>query len=141
VRRKTRHAYVGRGFTLVEMLLVILIIGVLASALITSLAGRSEEAKITTAKADINAALSTALDLFEHDVGRYPTDDEGLNALITNPGTLKGWKGPYLKTGLRPDPWGNPYIYKRDTDQSTRYQLSSAGPDGQQGTDDDITSQ
>jgi len=125
------------GFTLIEMLLVIVIIGVLAGMVVTSLSGRSKEARITRARADIRGNLSRALDLFEQDVGRYPTSDEGLNALVTDPG-ITGWKGPYLKGGLMNDPWGKAYNYNLDSENSNIYILSSAGPDGQAGNDDDI---
>ena len=130
--------YVGsRAFTLVEVLLVIVIIGVLASMLVTRLSGRSEQARTTRAEADVRGSLSLALDLFEQDVGRYPTTDEGLSALINDPG-LEGWKGPYLKGELKPDPWGTDYIYSMAPDETAQYILSSAGPDRQPGSDDDI---
>lgn len=135
--RSCRTKPMSSGFTLMEMLLVIVIIGVLAGAVVTSLSGRSEQARITRAQADITGNLSLALDLFESDTGRYPTNDEGLEALMENPG-VTGWRGPYLKTGLRPDPWGNEYIYARDTEYPERYVLHSSGPDGQTGTDDDV---
>jgi len=126
------------GFTLIEVLLVIVIIGVLAGVLVTRLSGRSEEARITRARSDINMALSLALDLFEQDVGRYPTADEGLQALVEDPG-VPGWKGSYLKGGLKDDPWGNPYSYSLPADEGGQYRITSAGPDGQAGTGDDIT--
>src|SRR6185503_19011870 len=107
LRRNHRR---NRGFTLVEMLLVIVIIGILAGAIVTSLSGRSQEARITRAMADMQGGLSLALDLFDFDNGRYPTSDEGLQALVENPG-LPAWKGPYLKGGLKLDPWNNPYQY------------------------------
>jgi len=126
------------GFTLVEILLVIVIIGILAGMLATRLAGRSQEARITRAQADIRGHLSLALDLFEQDIGRYPTTDEGLEALVNDPG-LEGWRGPYLKGGLKPDPWETAYAYALDADDPGRYTLASAGPDRQLGTEDDIT--
>ena len=126
-----------KAFTLVEVLLVVVIIGVLAGMLVARLAGRSEEARVTRAKADIRGSLSLALDLFEQDVGRYPTTEEGLEALATDSG-IPGWKRPYLKGGLKPDPWGHPYVYASDATDPTLYTLLSAGPDGQVGTDDDI---
>jgi general secretion pathway protein G len=126
------------AFTLIEMLLVVVIIGVLAGMVIPMLSGRSQEARVTRAKADISGNLSVALDLFEQDCGRYPTDSEGLSALEENP-NVAGWKGPYLKTKLKPDPWGNPYTYSVDPENSGRYLLRSSGPDGQVGNDDDIT--
>jgi general secretion pathway protein G len=126
-----------RAFTLVEILLVIVIIGVLAGMLVARLSGRTQEAKITRAQADVAGQLSLALDLFEQDTGRYPTEEEGLAALVDDPG-LESWKGPYLKGRLKPDPWGNPYIYRLDSEHPGMYVLSSAGPDGQSGNEDDI---
>lgn len=127
-----------RGFTLIELLLVIVIIGVLAGMIVTSLSGRSQQAQVTRAQADIRGSLSLALDLFEQDVGRYPTDDEGLEALVVNPG-INGWKGPYLKGGLKLDPWGTAYEYTQDPENTNYYILKSSGPDLQSGTEDDIT--
>lgn len=126
-----------RAFTLVEILLVIVIIGVLAGMLVTRLSGRTQEARFARARADISGQLSLALDLFEQDVGRYPTTEEGLNALVTDPGE-PGWKGPYLKTGLKPDPWDTPYVYAGDTPEVGLYSILSAGPDRQVGTEDDV---
>jgi general secretion pathway protein G len=125
------------GFTLIEMLLVVVIIAVLAGMVIPHLAGRSEEARVARAQADIRGQLSLALDLFEQDVGRYPSDDENLEALITDSG-IAGWKGPYLKGGLKPDPWGTPYIYQLDPEKPRSYVLYSAGPDAQAGSGDDV---
>lgn len=126
------------AFTLAEVLLVIVIIGVLAGMLVTNLAGRSQEARLTRARSDIRGQLSLSLDLFEQDTGRYPTTEEGLNALVEDPG-CEGWKGPYLKGGLKADPWGNPYHYEIRSENPSRYILSSLGPDGQLGSEDDIT--
>ena len=125
------------GFTLIELLLVIVIIGILAGMIVTSLTGHAREARIARAEADIRGSLSLALDLFEQDVGKYPTDEEGLNALVINPG-IPGWKRPYLKGGLKSDPWETPYDYSRDPDYPDLYILRSAGPDRQLGTEDDI---
>lgn len=133
----TRTAAARRGFTLLEMLLVIVIIGILVGGVAVSLSGRSRQAMITRAKADVSGHLSLALDLFEQDMGRYPTEEEGLKALIENPGSSR-WNGPYLKGELVPDPWGNPYVYSRDPENPRLYTLRSAGPDGQIGTEDDI---
>lgn len=127
----------NHGFTLMEMLLVVVIIGILVGGVAVSLSGRSQEAMITRAKADVSGHFSLALDLFETDLGRYPTEDEGLEALVTSPGDTN-WKGPYLTAGLEPDPWGTAYQYSLDTENSGRYKLRSAGPDRQFGNDDDI---
>jgi general secretion pathway protein G len=127
-----------RGFTLVEILLVIVMIGILSGVLVSKLSGRSQEARIARAQSDITGTLSLALDMFEQDVGRYPSADEGLGALVLNPGS-PGWKGPYLKGGLKPDPWGTPYQYQLDPDNPSIYILKSAGPDRQFDTQDDIS--
>ncbi len=126
------------GFTLIEMLLVVVIISVLTGMIVTRLSGRSREAKITRVKSDLKGSLSLALDLFEYDCGRYPSSDEGLKALVTNPG-ISGWKGPYVKGALSRDPWGNHYRYSLNPEDPQRYSLGSNGPDEQTGTDDDIT--
>lgn len=126
-----------RAFTLMEMLLVIVIIGILVGGVAVSLSGRSQEAMVTRAKADVAGHLALALDLFEQDIGRYPNDEEGLEALVEDPGEAR-WKGPYLRSGLVPDPWGNAYEYALDPEEVGRYVLRSAGPDGRSGTEDDV---
>ena len=126
------------GFTLIELMLVVIIIGVLVSMVVPRLAGRSEEARIAAAKADINANISVALDLFELDNGKYPTTDEGLPALRTKPGSALNWKGPYLKKEPV-DPWGKKYAYNSPGAHNPDYDLSSYGPDGTEGGDDDIS--
>ena len=126
------------GFTLIELMLVVIIIGVLVSMVVPRLVGRSEEARISAAKADINANISVALDLFELDHGRYPTTGEGLSALRVKPASSTDWKGPYLKRTPQ-DPWGNPYVYRSPGDHNLDYDLYSYGPDGAEGGGDDIT--
>jgi len=132
-RNKTR---MERAFTLIEMLLVVVIIGVLAGAVTIGLRGRSQQARIARARADMEGTLALALDMFEQDVGRYPTADEGLGILTAN-NSVAGWSGPYLKGGLRNDPWGQQYAYALDTNNNV-YTLTSSGPDAQAGTGDDI---
>lgn len=131
----TQKKRVGHGFTLVEILLVVVIIGILSGLIATRLSGKTEDARIARAKADISGSLSLALDLFEQDVGRYPTTEEGLSALVTNPG-VEGWKRSYLRGELKNDPWDTPYVYTFEGEGE--YTLSSAGPDRQPGTEDDI---
>ena len=126
------------AFTLIELLLVVVIIGILAGGVAISLVGRSDEARHTRAKADMAAVLSLALDMFEQDVGRYPTTDEGLAVLVEDTANLPGWKRAYLQGGLKPDPWDTPYQYAYDPTNS-RYTLTCAGPDQRIGTADDIT--
>ncbi len=126
------------AFTLIEILLVIVIVGIMAGMLVTRLSGRSQEARVTRAQSDIRGSLSLALDLFEQDTGRYPSTNEGLDVLVEDPG-LMGWKGPYLKSGIKPDPWGNAYEYECDSSNTMVYTLMSMGPDGAAGTEDDVT--
>ena len=126
-----------RGFTLIELMLVVIIIGVLAAMVMPRLVGRSEQARIAASKADIDANIALALDIFEMDCGRYPTTEEGLTALRTNPSALSTWKGPYLKKEPK-DPWGKPYFYKSPGTHNSDYDLYSAGPNGIEGDNDDI---
>ena len=133
-----------RGFTLIEIMLVVIIIGILAAMVIPNLAGRGEDARNKAAQADIEANLSTALDLYELDSGKYPTTAQGLSALIEQPTAApipKNWNGPYLKKKKIPaDPWGREYVYVSPGIQNADgFDLSSYGPDGVQ-SKDDITS-
>ena len=123
-----------KGFTLIELMLVVIIIGVLVSMVAPRLAGRSEEARVAAARADIDANISVALDLYELDNNTYPA---ALDDLRTKPVSASNWKGPYIKT--RPqDPWGNVYVYKFPGERNPDYDLYSKGPDGKDGGEDDI---
>jgi len=137
---KTRRLQVHNGFTLIELLVVIIILAILAAVVIPKVVGRTDDAKIAAAITDVQSFSST-LEMYKADTGQYPSSDQGLNALINNPGT-GSWHGPYLKNMavLKMDPWGHPYIYKYPGDHGDDPDISSAGPDGQVGTADDIES-
>lgn len=128
-----------RAFTLIELMLVVIIIGILVGMVLPRLTGRSQQARIAAARADIQANLGLALDLYELDNGRYP---DKLEDLWIQPSKDKApnWHGPYLKKYPPIDPWGNRYEYNL-TEQGQNYLLLSLGPDGQKGTSDDITSE
>ena len=122
-----------------EIMLAVIIIGVLAAMIVPRFAGRTEQAKVARAKADI-AAIGLALDLYELDIGKYPADLKELLPVDPPSGVSKEvWHGPYLKKGLPEDPWVHPYEYKPPQGQNKDYELFSFGPDGKPGGDD-ITS-
>lgn len=123
------------AFTLVELLVVMVIIGLLAALVAPRFIRQEEKAKLKAAKAQIEL-LGTALDTFRLDVGRYPTSQEGLEALRAQPGGIEKWDGPYLKKEVPLDPWGKPYIY-RNPGEHGPYDLLSYGADGASGGEGD----
>ncbi len=131
----------AHGFTLLELLVVMVIIGLLAAYVgprFFSQIGKSEQ---KAAKAQLDA-FEKALDQYRLDTGRYPTTDQGLAALMARPGNEARWNGPYLKKAVPPDPWGRPYLYKLPGEHG-EYDLWSYGKDGQAGgtgDDEDVTS-
>jgi general secretion pathway protein G len=130
-----------QGFTLIELMVVIIILGLLAALVAPKMFGRIGEAKQKTAKAQIEL-FGTALDSFRLDTGRYPTTSEGLQALRAQPSGLKYWKGTYLPKEVPLDPWGNPYQY-RSPGTHGDYDLYSLGADnaeGGEGEDKDVVS-
>ncbi|MFA6015759.1 MAG: type II secretion system major pseudopilin GspG [Gallionellaceae bacterium] len=130
----------SRGFTLLELLVVMVIIGLLAGYVGPKYFAQIGKSEIKTAKAQIDA-LEKALDQYRLDVGHYPATESGLNALNANPGGEAKWQGPYLKKAVPPDPWGNPYVYRLPGEHS-EYDIYSYGRDGKAGgnnEDADIT--
>ncbi len=121
------------AFTLIEIMVVVVILGVLAATIIPQFIGTTQDAKVSAAKTHIQE-LENACERFYVHMDRYPTSDEGLRALVTAPaGEEKKWRGPYVKQ-LRPDPWGNEYQYRNPgTHHPTSFDLWSRGADGADG--------
>jgi general secretion pathway protein G len=120
------------GFTLIELLVVMVIIGLLAALVGPKLLGKKEQAEVGAARAQMEM-FSTALDTFRLDVGRYPTTDEGLDALVRKPATADRWDGPYLRKDAVPlDPWRKPYIY-RSPGEHGAFDIFTYGSDGAPG--------
>ena len=130
------------GFTLVEMLVVITIIGMIMALVGPRVLNYLSESRVKAAKIQIQS-FSSALDLFCLDAGRFPSSSEGLAALVRPVSGVTAWNGPYVKGGTVPnDPWGNAYVYKQPGEQAA-YEIRSLGSDGQEGgagTATDLTS-
>jgi general secretion pathway protein G len=123
------------GFTLVEIMLVVAIIGILAALVVPKIAGNAERARVTAVQSDINGGIKTSLGEYEVDMGFYP---QTLQDLLQRPRNARNWHGPYLDA-LPVDPWGNAYLYAYPgKHNSAGYDLWSAGPDGKSGDQDDI---
>ncbi len=126
--RGGRAAY---GFTLLELLVVMVIIGLLAGYVAPKYFSQVGKSEVKVAQAQLDS-LEKALDQYRLDVGRYPPTEQGLAALMTRPGNEPKWQGPYLKKTAPPDPWGRPYVYKYPGERG-EYDLFSLGKDGQPG--------
>lgn len=130
-----------KGFTLIEIMLVVIIIGILTAMIVPNIAGRSEQARNVAASTDIDSNLSAALDLYKLDSGTYPTTEQGLEALTVLPTVSPvpaKWNGPYLKNKKQiKDPWGHDYVYVfPGTHNKNSYDLSSLGADNVESKDD-----
>lgn len=133
MRITSNRARRSRGFTLIEIMVVVVILGILAATIIPQFMGTTHDAKVSSAKAQIGV-LANAVERFHVHMDRYPTAEEGLKILVNPPaGDDKRWRGPYVQQ-LRDDPWGQPYAYKRPgVKHPTSFDLWSKGADGADG--------
>lgn len=133
-RRNCAAAFIRRtdgGFTLIELMIVVVILGLLATIVMPRILSRPEQARRTKAKIDIRN-IESALALFKTDTGRFPTTSEGLEALVSDPG-IKGYNGDGYLDKAPVDPWGNKYIYISPGVRNRDYELESYGRDGEDG--------
>lgn len=121
-----------QGFTLLELLVVIMIIGLLTGIVAPRLLGQISRSEATTARAQIDA-FDKALQAYRIDMGRFPSDGEGLAALVTLPSNEPRWRGPYLKSGVPVDPWGTAYVYRARSTRGKDFDLYSLGAERAQG--------
>lgn len=122
------------GFTLIELLVVLVIIGLLATLVAPNFIGQSEKAKPKAARVQLEQ-LRNALDMFQLDVGRYPSTEEGLQSLRQRPSSAPRWSGPYLRDEVPLDPWGHGYVYQSPGASGGAYDLGTYGADGRSGGD------
>jgi general secretion pathway protein G len=130
--KETRVRRPVAGFTLLELLVVVLIIGLLAGFVAPRYFGQVGKSEINVAKAQIDA-LEKALDQYRLDTGHYPSTELGLTALVQRPTNEPKWSGPYLRKDVPLDPWGKPYIYKMPGEKGGDFDILSYGKDGQPG--------
>ena len=138
---KERKKRIKYGFTMVELMAMLIIIGLLATLVVTKVASKIDQARETTTKANLKA-LAAAVNQFRMDTARFPTEDEGLLALIEQPTDVETWEpGGYLETTeINKDGWGNEFIYELYPESGKQFVIRSMGPDGEEGTEDDLLS-
>jgi len=139
MKRKTRKT--RKGFTMVELMAVLIILGLLATVLVRNFMGQTDRARVITTKANLKI-LHSAINQFKMETGRLPTEDEGLLALIEQPSDVEIWEsGGYLEsTEIPKDGWGHDFIYELYPESGKQFVIRSCGPDGEQGTEDDLLS-
>lgn len=138
IRRRSRR---DAGFTLLELLVVLIVLALLAGLVAPRVMGYLAGARRDTAELQIRR-LATVLEYYRLDTGRYPTEQEGLRALVERPAGVDRWNGPYIEGGLPEDPWGHPYVYRAPADGAP-FEILSLGADGApggEGEDADISS-
>lgn len=133
---KIQRSFRQHGFTLLELLVVVVIIGLLAGIVGPNLFKHVGQSEVTTAKAQMSM-LTKALDAYRLDTGHYPAQETGLSALMRSPGSEPRWRGPYLRQDVPADPWGNPYQYRNPGTPPHDFELLSLGRDGRTGGDGD----
>ena len=124
-----------RGMSLIEIIIVVALLGTLMAYMVSNLIGQSENAKKDQTKLAMGV-IQQSLQMYRVHNNKYPTTDQGLAALMTNPGDVKSWRGPYIEENKLSDPWGSKFSYESDGRQ---FKIISPGPDQQQGNEDDIS--
>jgi general secretion pathway protein G len=139
--RLHRARFAPAGFTLIEIMVVVVILGILAALVVPNVMSNIDKAEVAKAKQDIKA-FETALSLYRMDNHKYPTTDQGLPALASQPNdpTVRNWKkGGYVQGGVKKDPWGNDYHYQYPGTHGSEYDIFTLGADGQEGGEDNNT--
>lgn len=124
-----------KGMSLIEIIIVVALLGTLMAYMVSNLIGQSEEAKKDQTKLAMGV-IQQSLQMFRIHNNKYPSTDQGLKALMDNPGDMKSWRGPYIEANKLKDPWGTDFSYESD---GRNFKIISAGPNNQVGDDDDIT--
>lgn len=137
VRSEDRRS--EKGFSLIELIVVLVILGLLAAVVTPNIYKKLSKGKDQIAKIQITE-LEGALNMFSLDMGRFPETSEGLEALVRNTGNVDAWKGPYVAKELPKDPWGKSYAYRSPGMHGSEFEIFSFGPDGAEGNEDDVCS-
>lgn len=124
-----------QGMSLIEIIIVVALLGTLMAYMVSNLIGQADQAKVDSAKLAMGS-IDQKLQMYRIHNSKYPTTDQGLNALMTAPGDAKGWRGPYIEANKLVDPWDQPFTY--ECSDGRVFKIMSAGPDQQVGTSDDI---